>query len=158
MAQIHVDVLPSVSNAEGLFAELQNYIGTNNFTGLHFLFPRSEIAREVLPEKLRQAGAVVDDVVAYRTILPRAPETGKLKALLAGGAIDCITFASPSAFNNFKQIFSDSDLRVLLADAAIACIGTTTANAVNESGLEVQIVAPDSDHKSFAKTIADFFA
>ncbi|MDQ4120966.1 MAG: uroporphyrinogen-III synthase [Acidobacteriota bacterium] len=152
LARVHIDVLPAESNAESLFSEIENYVG--ELADLHFLFPRSEIAREVLPQKLRDAGATVDSPIAYRTVLPQKPETAKFKAMLAGGSIDCITFASPSAFKNFLQIFSETKLP---SDVAIACIGETTANAVRESGLKVGIVSPEATSAAFAREIAEYF-
>jgi uroporphyrinogen III methyltransferase/synthase len=153
LAQIHIDVLPAESNAESLFGEIENYVG--DLAGLRFLFPRSEIAREVLPRKLRKAGAIVDAPVAYRTVLPEKPETAKFKAMLAGGSIDCITFASPSAFKNFLQIFGETELP---KDVAIACIGETTASVVEEMNLKVEIIASEAGSRSFTKAIADYFA
>lgn len=152
LAQVHIDVLPPESKAESLFEEIENYV--SELAGLRFLFPRSEIAREVLPQKLREAGATVDAPVAYRTVLPEKPETAKFKAMLAGGSIDCITFASPSAFKNFLQIFGETKLP---NDVAIACIGETTAKAVRESGLKVDIVSPEATSAAFAREIADYF-
>jgi uroporphyrinogen III methyltransferase / synthase len=153
LAQIHIDVLPAESNADALFEEIKNYAG--DLTDLRFLFPRSEIARDALPQKLAAAGAKVDAPVAYRTILPEKPETARLKAMLAGGSIDCVTFASPSAFKNFLQILGDSPLP---GDVAIACIGETTANAVREKGLKPAIVAPEATNSSFARAVAQYFS
>ncbi|HEX8399580.1 MAG TPA: uroporphyrinogen-III synthase [Pyrinomonadaceae bacterium] len=153
LAQIHIDVLPVESNAESLCGEIENYVG--ELADLRFLFPRSEIAREVLPQKLRAAGATVDAPVAYRTVLPAKSETAKFKAMLAGGSIDCITFASPSAFKNFLQIFGETELP---KDVAIACIGETTASAVEEMNLKVEIIASEAGSRSFTKAIADYFA
>lgn len=152
LAQIHIDVLPADSNAETLFSEIENYVG--DLRDLRFLFPRSEIARETLPQKLKEAGAIVEAPVAYRTILPEKPETAKLKAMLAGGSIDCVAFASPSAFKNLVQILGEN---VLPNDVAIACIGETTANAVRASNLKVEIIAPEATSQSFARAIADYF-
>jgi uroporphyrinogen III methyltransferase/synthase len=152
LAQIHIDVLPADSNAETLFLEIENYVG--DLQDLRFLFPRSEIAREILPQKLKEAGAIVEAPIAYRTVLPEKPETARLKAMFAGGSIDCIAFASPSAFKNFVQILGAN---ILPSDVAIACIGETTANAVRESNLKVEIIAPEATNQSFARAIADYF-
>lgn len=152
LAQIHIDVLPIESSAESLFEEIKNYVG--ELAGLRFLFPRSEIAREILPQKLKENGASVFAPVAYRTVLPEKPETAKFRAMLAGGSIDCVTFASPSAFKNFLQILGEN---ALPGDVAIACIGETTANAVRETGLKVEVVAPEATSQSFARAVADYF-
>src|SRR5881397_3854359 len=36
----------------------------------HVLIPRAEIAREILPEQLRELGATVEVIPVYRTIVP----------------------------------------------------------------------------------------
>lgn len=152
LGQIHIDVLPADSSAESLCLEIKNYVG--ELEGLKFLFPRSEIAREVLPQKLKENGAIVDAPVAYRTILPEKPETAKFRAMLAGGSIDCVTFASPSAFKNFVQLLGENSLP---NDVAIACIGETTAKSVRENSLKVDIISPEAISASFARKIADYF-
>ena len=152
-AQIHIDVIPPNANAESLFEEIRNYAG--DLSDLRFLFPRSEIARDVLPQKLKEAGAIVEAPAAYRTVLPEKPDTAKFKAMLAGGSIDCITFASPSAFKNFLTILCET---VLLNDVVIACIGETTASAVRASGAKVEIVAPEQTSQSLARAVAGYFS
>jgi uroporphyrinogen III methyltransferase/synthase len=158
LGQVHIDVIPTNSRAEGVFAALSDYIGgEENFQNIRFLLPRSEIARDFLPLKLQEVGAEVDDVIAYRTILPRSPEIGKLKALLQGEAIDCITFTSSSTFKNLTQIFAGDDLPQLLENVAIACIGEVTAKTVYEHDLKVQIISPEASSHAFARSIANYF-
>lgn len=156
LSQIHVDVLPVESNAEAVFAAIAEYVGgENELRNLRFLFPKSAIARDVLPVRLRRADALIDEVVAYRTVLPEKPETGKIKALLHVGAIDCIAFSSPSTFKNFVEILKNENLHGLLKNVSLACIGETTANAVRESGFEVGIVSPAQTAADFARSIAE---
>ena len=158
LAQIHVDVVPTEANAETVFAEIINYVGgENELADLRFLLPRSNIAREFLPEKLREHGAIVVSAVAYQTVLPVKPETGKLIALLQSGAIDCITFTSPSTLKNFVKIFENHELPRLLKNVALACIGETTANTARENGFEIAVVASEANADAFADGIAAYF-
>lgn len=160
LAQIHIDVLPSEANAEAVFATVSEYIGgTEAFENLKFLLPRSNIGRDYLPIKLREAKAIVDAPTAYQTVLPRdsSGETTKMKALLQGGAIDCLTFTSPSTFKNFVQIFADFDLDKMLKDVAIAALGETTAEAIKQMEFEVNIIAPQASAKAFAESIKLYF-
>lgn len=155
VAQIHVDVLPNEQNAVGVFAALAEYLGGEiELRDLRFLFPRSAIARETLPAKLRESGAKVSDPIAYKTVLPAKPEIGKIKALLESGAVDCIAFSSPSAFKNFVQILANNNLNLLLESIALACIGETTAQTVREHGFAVAVVAPEPNAAAFAEAIA----
>ena len=154
LAQIHLDIIPADSSAEGVFEELRNYVG-DDFADLRFLLPRSEIAREILPQKLIEAGAIVRNPVAYRTVLPEFTDVSRLKSLLLVGSIDCVTFTSPSTFKNFAQIFGNSDLSILLKGVKIACIGETTARAIRESNLTVHIISEEATSSAFARAISE---
>lgn len=155
LAQVHIDLLPTESRVEGVLTALVEYVGgEGELKGLRFLLPRPAIGRDFLPVKLRKAGAEVDDITAYQTVIPRNPDIAKLKALLQGGAVDCVTFTSPSTFNNFLQIFSEP---ALLKDVTIACIGKTTAEAVQAQGFVPHIISEAADSSSFARAIAKFF-
>ena len=158
LGQVHVDVVPTESRAEAVFQAICEYLGgVHELENLRFLLPRSSIALNVLPEKLREAGASVKTVTAYQTILPEKPETGKIKALLEGGAIDCLTFTSPSTFKNFIKLIGNDDLQRLLRGVAIACLGQTTAQAVRESDFTVDIISVDANAASFAAAITKFY-
>ena len=158
VAQVHVDVLPEESNADGTFRAVVEYLGgEDELKDLRFLLPRSEIARADLPDKLRASGATVDDVAAYKTVLPEKSEIGKIKALLQTGAVDCIAFASPSSFVNFAQILKTEDLPKLLEPIQLACIGETTAQTVRENGFAARIVAREPSAQAFAAAIAEGF-
>lgn len=157
-AQVHVDLLPTESRAEGVFAALCEYLGgPNELKGLRVLLPCSSIARDFLPEKLREAGASVENVTAYQTVLPAKPQTGKIKALLGGGAIDCLTFTSPSTVRNFIKLLGGNDWRYLIKDVCIACLGKTTAQAARENDLRVDVIAPQSNANAFAAAIGEFY-
>jgi uroporphyrinogen III methyltransferase/synthase len=159
LAQIHLDLIPTDSSAEGVFSALENYLGgAREFPNVRFLLPRSKIARDFLPRKLREAGAIVDNPTAYQTVQPDAPETGKLKALLQGGAIDCVTFTSPSTVKNFIRIFAAENLLQLLGGIKIACLGEVTANAVGKFALQVDVVSSEANSASFARSVADYFS
>src|SRR5262249_36661622 len=55
-------LVPEDFRAEGLLAAFPS-----NLVGTRILFPRAEVARELLPEELRRRGATVDVVTVYRT-------------------------------------------------------------------------------------------
>ena len=156
-ARIHLDVVPTDSKAEGVFAALREYIG-EEFAGLRFLLPRAKVARDYLPEKLSRAGAEIEVAEAYQTILPRNPATAKLKALLAADSIEVITFTSGSTVKNFARIFAVNDLSKILAGVKIACLGDITAQAAAEVGLRTEILPAETTTFGLASAINDFFA
>ena len=64
---IRVDLTPDEYRAEAIAASLKE---RGDLRGQRFLLPRADIAREVLADELRDAGAVVTEVAAYRTRHP----------------------------------------------------------------------------------------
>jgi len=157
--QIHVDVVPNDDfNHEGIIAALENYLGgTEVLRDLHFLLPRAAHAREHLPHTLRQAGAKINVVTAYRTITAHPENRGRVEAMLRGGAIDCITFTSGSSITNFALIFASHDLKDLLRDTRIACIGHVTARVAAEHQLPVRIIPSLATTHALAASIAAYF-
>lgn len=154
---VHVDVIPTASKAEGVFSALEEFVGgKESLASLNFLLPRAMVARDYLPNALEAAGARVDVVPAYRTLIPNV-DRARLAAMLAGGA-DCITFTSSSAVKNLAQLFDTQDLGTFLAETAIACIGDVTASTAADHGLTIRIQPQRSTIPELVHAIADFFA
>ena len=156
-ARVHVDVIPSQSKAEGVFAALSEFVGgAEHLHGLNILLPRAAVARDYLPKALEDAGARVDVVTTYRTVVPDNLDRGRLSAMLAGSA-DCIAFTSSSTVKNLALLFDTHDLSKILSGLTIACIGDITTETAEEFGLSVQIQPPQSTIKDLAKAIADYY-
>lgn len=119
-AGLGVAFVPSVATGAALAEELPLPRGV-------VLFARSDRAADEPAAILRRRGAIVGEVVAYRTV-PQAP---------AGiVAADVAVFASPSAVDGFAL----SGARAALAVAA----GPVTAARVRERlGIDPQVAAPD---------------
>jgi len=157
-AHVHVDVVPAHAKAEGVFAALSEFAGgSEHLRGLNILLPRAAVGRDYLPKALEDAGARVDVVTAYRTVVPEDLDRGKLSAMLAGSA-DCIAFTSSSTVKNLALLFDTHDLSKILSGVAIACIGDITAATAVEYGLRVDIQPAESNVKTLAKAIADYYA
>lgn len=158
-ARIHVDVVPEQFKAEGAFLAIAAYVGgQTSLNRLNFLIPRAAVARDYLPKALEEAGARVDVVPAYRTVAPQTQERGRVEALLAGGAIDCITFTSSSTVANFAQLFDTTDLSQLLEGVAIACIGDITASTAAEYGLRADILPNEYTIPALTRAIVDYYS
>jgi len=157
-AQVHVDVVPTEFKAEGIFSALEQFVGGREaLSGLNFLIPRAAVARDYLPGALQAAGARVDVVPAYRTVIPQQLDRGRLAAMLAGGT-DCIAFTSSSTVRNFAQLFDTQDLSEILRGIIVACIGDITAATATEYGLVPQIQPEEFTVPSLASAIAQYFA
>ncbi len=158
-AHIHVDVVPEIFQAEGVFAALESYLGGRlQFENLNFLIPRAAVARDYLPRALEDAGARVDVIAAYRTVRPETTDRARVEALLVGGAVDCITFTSSSTVSNFAQLFDTRDLGQLLRGVAVACIGDITSRTATDYGLRTDIQPLEFTVPALARAITEYFA
>jgi uroporphyrinogen III methyltransferase / synthase len=156
-AHVHVDLVPQQSKAEGVFDALCEFAsGVENLHGLNFLMPRAALGRDHLPRALEKAGARVDLVPAYRTVLPEDLDRGRLSAMLTGSA-DCIAFTSSSTVRNLAQLFDTHDLGPLLKGLSTACIGDVTATTAAEYGLKVDIQPTQFTVAALARAIAEYY-
>ncbi len=128
-------------------------------SGKRILIPRSDRAGNELPAALRAVGAEVSDVIAYRTLAPAATNG----ELWARGMLetDVIAFASPSAFHHFAESQGIELLQDRMhsprSHTKLAAIGPTTAAAIREAGLAVEIEAAESTSAGLAAAIAKYF-
>ena len=157
-ANIHVDLVPEEFKAEGVFSALERFMEGEGLSGRNFLIPRAAQARDYLPHALEKAGARADVVPVYRTVAPHDTEKRRVEALLAGGAVDCITFTSSSTVRNFAGLFDTTDLSELLAGVHVACIGDITASTASEYGLRTDILPRQFTTEALARAIAAFYA
>ncbi len=125
--------------------------------GKRILIPRGSLGRGELANGLTGLGATVVSVTVYRTIAPALPDADKVLRELSSGTIDVVTFASPSAVNNFTGVLRTGDFRALAPKFHIAVIGQTTADAVRKLGAEPEIVAAESSARGLADAIALYY-
>ena len=130
-----VDLIPEKFQAEGI---LESWKGVS-LIGQHILLPRAVVAREVLPEELRKAGALVNVVSAYRTVPAKGMEIVREEIL--DGAINVVTFTSPSTVENFCVLFSEEECSRFTNLFDIAVIGPITRERAEAFGLIVAIEA-----------------
>lgn len=127
-----VDLVPDEFVAEAVLQSLVE----RGVAGKRFLLPRAEIARNTLPDGLREAGAIIDVVAAYSTRLPESVDQNVIDAIL-GGDIDIVTVTSPSTVRNLLTLIGGK----LPSGTVVACIGPITAEAARKAGLPVDVMA-----------------
>lgn len=149
---IRTDVIPTQHRAEAAAGELiRNY----DLGGARVLLPRASLATPELPDALREAGATVTDVVAYRTMAVADTGDADLAGLLARGELHVVTFTSPSAVRTFVTLLGGPDRTgKLLAGVAVASIGPVTTRALEESGLRADVVPATATVPALAEAIA----
>jgi uroporphyrinogen III methyltransferase/synthase len=135
---IKVDLIPDEFSAE---AAADALLASGPMSGRRVLLPRADIGREVIAERLRSNGAVVTEVVAYRTVIEDAQRPGDpdIYGMLLNGQIHVATFTSPSAIRNFARIYGEDQVADLLKHTVVATIGPVTADAVRELGVDVTV-------------------
>jgi len=143
---LSVDCLPEEHNAAGLSRALIR----QGVAGTRVLIPCGDLSRKDLCDALKHAGAAVDDVIVYRTVMPEDGEVD-VEATLRQGPIDVIAFASPSAVENLAQMMGDNDLAV----SSLVCIGPATADALVSRGFQPARVAERHSIEGLVQAICD---
>ena len=136
---IRVDLTPGEARSEAVIDALK---AAGTVKGARFLLPRSDIGREVLADQLRDAGAEVSAVAAYRT-LPGGSERDAdqdIYRMLLEGLIDAVTFTSASTVKNFAKIFGEEQAADLLRTTVVASIGPVTAEAAQQLGIQTTVM------------------
>ena len=147
---ILADIVPETAQAEGLLAALKDEV----MTGKRVLLPRAMQARELLPETLRKAGAVVDVVPFYETV----PETSRkdiFQKELQSGKISAITFTSASTVTGLLAMLEDPCNE--LAGIPLIAIGEITADALRQAGLEPDRLAAKATQDGMVDAVLDVF-
>jgi uroporphyrinogen-III synthase/uroporphyrinogen III methyltransferase/synthase len=105
-----------------------------SFAGQRILLARAEVARDLIPDALRAAGATVDVVDAYRNVLPEtAPEM--LRQAVEKG-IDAATFTSSSSVIHLAEAAQKAGVAFPLPGVAALSIGPITTQTLREHGWE----------------------
>ncbi len=153
------------ANKEGFRVEYvaKNHTGeslarelTAELRGKRVLLPHSDRADDRLSSALRAAGAEVTEVIAYLTAAPKAIDPHTLQRV-RNAEVDAMIFASPSAFHNLQRWISAAELAALSQRVQFAAIGPTTARALREARVRVEIEAADASPAALADTIASYY-
>jgi uroporphyrinogen III methyltransferase/synthase len=152
-AGLRVDVTPEEYRAEALIEALED----GPLTGKRVLIPRAKVAREILPEKLREAGAEVVVPPAYESV-PSSEGKGRLEELLESGEINCVTFTASSTVENFVRAFGEEVAARLLSRTRVACIGPITAETARKYNIGVDVEAGEYTIPGLVDAVLDLFA
>lgn len=140
---VRVHVTPKEYVAESVVRALHRRV-----KGKRVLLVRAKVARDVIPRELRNAGARVDVMEAYETVVPESSRKRLLSALASDRRKPhAITFTSSSTVRNFVGLLGPRGARAALKKTArqggtlSASIGPVTAATLREFGLPVDIEA-----------------
>ncbi len=102
-----------------------------------YIFPCSDIRKEDIPVFLEENKIAYTEAIIYRTVASNLSD-------LADVNYDIIAFFSPSGINSLYVNFPDFQQK----DTRIAAFGPTTAKAVRDAGLQLDIEAPQPNAPS----------
>jgi uroporphyrinogen-III synthase len=125
--------------------------GLGAIDGLRVLLPQADIADPRLADELRESGATVDVVVAYRTIQVEPALWGMLPLRIA----HAIVLASGSAVRSLSSIAGSLD--GLGSSTILVCIGPKTAAVAREVGLPVGLVADETTADGIIRSLVSHF-
>jgi uroporphyrinogen-III synthase len=137
-AGLPVALVPETYVAEALVESMADQVA-----GRRILLARAAIARDVIPDALRTAGATVDVVDAYRNVMPDAAPELLRKALAA--EIDAATFTSSSSVTHLSDAARAAGIAFPFAGVPAVSIGPVTSQTLRELGWEPAAEASLSD-------------
>jgi uroporphyrinogen-III synthase len=144
---VTTEPIPKIADAVTLMEE----IGSDAIAGRTFLFLRGSLSLGVIPDVIGKRGGSCVEVTVYENLPPSLEETAKVKAMLEGGELSCLSFTSPSTAINFFEALGSA---AVPSGVLVAAIGTTTASALKKLGVKVDVIPESFDGPAFAKAIA----
>ena len=135
------DVLtPEEAVAEALAEVLREDV-----RGKRILLVRAKIARDVLPDALRNYGATVDIADAYENVMPaESVEAIKTVFNYPGQQPHAITFTSSSTAQNFFALLAEARIDSLPRETVLASIGPITSATLLELGYSATVEAEEA--------------
>jgi len=154
---IRVDLTPAETRAEGI---VEAFLAAGNRRGARVLLPKSDIGRELIADALRDAGADVTEVIAYRT-LPGSVERETdhdVYRMLLDRQIDAVTFTSPSTVKNFVNVIGRDQAADLLRTTVVASIGPVTAEAAQQLDIPTTVMPARYTIPDLVDALVEHFA
>jgi uroporphyrinogen-III synthase len=125
--------------------------GLGNVVGKRVVLARADAATHDLRDSLLERAALVEDVVAYRTVEGPAASRDRVRAALAQ-PLDGVTFTSGSTVRGLHALLSPPD--ALRATALPAyCIGPVTAAVARNAGFSVPVVSTPHTVAALAEAV-----
>ena len=123
--------------------------------GQRILLARAEVARDVIPDALRDTGAQVDVVDAYRNVMPKGA-LKQLRTALAQG-IDAATFTSSSSVTHLAEAAREAEIAWPFAGVSAVSIGPITSGTLRDLGWEPSVEANPSDIPGLISAVVQLF-
>ena len=152
---VRADLVPPHGDGAAMASAIAEYAG-DALRAAHVLMPRAEVGRDEAADALRDAGAAVDVVFAYRSVTadPSDPTIRHGLRALRKGQIDVASFFAPSQVRAVCELLGDAAVEQVNACGMVTAIGNTTARALEKRGIRVDLVPSRPDAAALAQAIA----
>jgi uroporphyrinogen-III synthase len=149
---LEVSAMPEQYVGEALAALLCDRV-----TGKRVLLARAAVARDVVPDELRQCGAHLSIADTYRTVIP-SDSVERLRSLFAPAQPwpDAVTFTSSSTVDNFFTLLAAAKMDFPDGLKTVS-IGPVTSQTLRRHGLTPSIEAQPHDIAGLAAACAALF-
>jgi uroporphyrinogen III methyltransferase/synthase len=131
-ASLKCDLVPEQFVAEELAEVLRPHVG-----GAHCLLVRANRGRDVLRERLEEAGARVTQAVFYRHVDAPGPDDS-IKMAMDQGRVSWVTVTSSAIAESLVRCYGES-----LRQVRLASISPVTSSRIRELGFDVSAEASD---------------
>ncbi|MFN2340495.1 MAG: uroporphyrinogen-III C-methyltransferase [Halanaerobium sp.] len=173
---IRADFMPEDYSTAGILRYLKrlNNDGLLELEKAKFLLPRSNIAPPDLQQGLKELGAEVENIEAYRT--EKVEVSKAVIKMITAAEIDLLTFSSSSTVENlisgieefvdqqtaFENKSNPAEIKAeeilsKLKEIPAACIGPVTAETASEKGLNLQITASEYTIEGLFTAILNYY-
>lgn len=153
---LHADIIATEYKGENLANAIVDTLQKQkSIQGSRILIPRASIARDALPNALREAGAYVDVVSAYENKLPDVHEFEPLQKALEANAIDAILFTASSTVRNF--CIGIPNATHVLKSVVVASIGPITSATCHEHKIHVDVEASPYTTQALVDALERYF-
>ena len=176
---IKADFMPEDYSTTGILKYLKNLEieGRLNLKEASFLLPRSNIAPSDLQQGLKEFGASVNNIEAYKT--KDVEIENRILKMIAADELNLLTFTSSSTvenlikgikekLNKFEQDDFDTELEKnkitaeniirKLKEIPAACIGPVTAETAKKAGLNVKVIAEEYTVEGLMDSILKYYS
>jgi uroporphyrinogen-III synthase/uroporphyrinogen III methyltransferase/synthase len=144
--------LPVALVPESYVAESLAEILSVRTRGKKVLLARASVARDVIPDALRTAGATVDVVDAYRNAMPESAPALLREALQKG--IAAAAFTSSSTVTHLADAAREAGIAFPFRGVAAISIGPITSQTLRDLGWEPATEATQSDVPGLIQAVA----
>jgi uroporphyrinogen-III synthase len=145
--QVWPNFVADPPTTEGMLGELVRKLEP----GERILIPQAADARPTLAAGLREAGAEVDVVVAYRKAMP-AEAPALAVAIFGDGPLGWVTFTSPSIVRAFAGLF-ETDWTTRRRTLRAVSIGPVTTEALRALGVPAAAAAATASDAAMVEAI-----